>query len=248
MSLTAQEFIRYNRHIMVDKIGEKGQLKLKRSRVLIIGMGGLGCPSAQYLAASGIGSLTIIDNDIVELSNLQRQILYSDDDLGSVKVRSAKSSLQAINPHCQINTINESVFDVDLPVLLDEVDVVLDCTDNPKTRLFINQSCVDAGVFLVSASAIQGAGQLVSFDFSVPNSPCYQCIFPESAEEVMNCSTSGVLSPLLGVMGSLQATEAIRIILGMSNNLNKLTLFDAWSMETRSFKVVKSPTCSVCGQ
>lgn len=248
MSLTAQEFIRYNRHIMVDKIGEKGQLKLKRSRVLIIGMGGLGCPSAQYLAASGIGSLTIVDNDVIELSNLQRQILYCDDDLGSTKVDSAKSSLQAINPHCQINVINKSVFDIDLPILLDEVDVVLDCTDNPKTRLFINQSCVDAGVFLVSASAIQGAGQLVAFDFSVPSSPCYQCIFPESAEQTMNCSTSGVLSPLLGVMGSLQATEAIRIILGISNNLNKLTLFDAWSMETRSFKVVKSPNCSVCGQ
>lgn len=248
MSLTAQEFIRYNRHIMVENIGEKGQLKLKHSRVLIIGMGGLGCPSALYLAASGIGSLTVIDNDIVELSNLQRQILYCDDDLGCAKVDSAKSKLHAINPNCQLNVVNESVFDVDLPVLLDQVDVVLDCTDNPKTRLFINQSCVDAGVFLVSASAIQGTGQLVAFDFSVPNSPCYQCIFPESAEETMNCSTSGVLSPLLGIMGSLQATETIRVILGMSNNLNKLTLFDAWTMETRSFKVVKSPTCSVCGQ
>lgn len=247
MSLTAQEFIRYNRHIMVDKIGKQGQLKLKQSRVLIIGMGGLGCPSAQYLSASGVGQLTLIDNDAVELSNLQRQILYRDSDVGINKVAAAKSTLEAINPHCKIQIMSESVFDIDLPQMLDNIDVVLDCTDNPKTRLFINQSCVDAGVYLVSASAIQGAGQLVAFDFSVPNSPCYQCIFPESAEETINCSTSGVLSPLLGVMGSLQATETIRIILGMSNNLNKLTLFDAWSMETRSFKIVKSPTCTVCG-
>lgn len=247
MSLTAQEFIRYNRHIMIDKIGEQGQLKLKRSKVLIIGMGGLGCPAAQYLVASGVGSVTLVDNDVIELSNLQRQILYTNDDVGSAKVEAAKARLEAINPHCQIQALTSSVFDLDLPLLLDQTDIVLDCTDNPKTRLFINQSCVEAGVFLVSASAIQGAGQLVSFDFSVPSSPCYQCIFPEQAEETLNCSTSGVLSPLLGVMGSLQATETIRIILGMSGNLNKLTLFDAWGMENRNFKVTRSPNCPTCG-
>lgn len=248
MSLTAQEFIRYNRHIMVEQIGEQGQLKLKRSRVAIIGMGGLGCPAAQYLVASGVGALTIIDNDEIELSNLQRQILYTSDDIGKAKVSAAKQALTAINPDCQIETINKSIFELDIDMLLDNVDLVLDCTDNPKTRLYINQSCVNAGVFLVSASAIQGAGQLVSFDFSLPNSPCYQCIFPEAAEQSLNCSTSGVLSPLLGIMGSFQATEAIRLLLGMSNNLNKLTLVDAWSMDTRSFKVVKAASCNVCSK
>ena len=246
MSLNSQEFIRYNRHIMIEKIGEQGQQKICNSKVLIIGMGGLGCPAAQYLVASGVGQLTLIDHDDIELSNLQRQILYTTDDIGKAKVETAKAKLTPINPDCEISTLNESIFDVDLSLLLDDIDLVLDCTDNPKTRKYVNEACVNAGVFLVSASAIQGSGQLVSFDFSRPNSPCYQCIFPENAEQTLTCSTSGVLSPLLGIMGSLQATEAIRLILGLDNNLNKLTLYDAWGMESRSFKVSKSAECHVC--
>lgn len=246
MPLTGQEFIRYNRHIMVDKIGEQGQLKLKNSKVLIIGMGGLGCPAAQYLAASGIGQLTLIDLDDIEISNLQRQVLYTTEDVGKAKVDVAKSRLSALNPHCKITAVKASIFDIDLALLLSEVDIVLDCTDSAKTRKHINQTSHQAGVILVSASAIQGSGQLVSFDFSTPASPCYACIFPDSEEQTQNCSTAGVLSPILGVMGSLQATETIRLLLGMDNNLNRLTLVDAWDMETRYFGVKKSANCKIC--
>ena len=246
MPLTGPEFIRYNRHIMVDKIAEQGQVKLKNSKVLIIGMGGLGCPAAQYLVASGVGELTLVDHDEIEISNLQRQVLYTTEDVGKAKVEVAKRQLSALNPHCRIDAIKDSVFYVDLSLILADIDVVLDCTDSAKTRKFINQEAQHAGVFLVSASAIQGSGQLVSFDFSIPSSPCYACIFPDSEEQTQNCSTAGVLSPLLGVMGSLQATETIRLLLGMNNNLNKLMLFDAWGMETRNFGIKKSSNCDVC--
>lgn len=248
MSLTGQEFIRYNRHIMVDKIGEQGQLTLKNSRIAIIGMGGLGCPVAQYLVASGVGHITLVDHDLIELSNLQRQVLYCNDDLGQAKVAVAKNKLAKLNPHCSIDAIQESIFDLDLAQLLAHIDLVIDCTDSAKTRQRINQAAVLAGIMLVSGSAIQGAGQLVSFDFSNSDSPCYQCIFPDSTEQTMNCSTAGVLSPLLGIIGSLQATEAIRLLLGMSNNLNKLSVFDAWTMATTSFNVTKAKDCKVCQQ
>ena len=246
MSLSDKEFMRYNRHIMVDKIGEQGQLTFKHAKVAIVGIGGLGCPAAQYLVASGIGHLILIDHDHIELSNLQRQILFSTEDIGRSKAATAQKKLQPLNPHCQITALTQSVFDTELDVLLDDVDLVLDCTDNPNTRQFINQACVDSGVKLVSASAIQGAGQMISFDFSTPDSPCYQCLFSDVDEQPNNCQTSGVFSPLLGVMGSLQATEALRLLLGITNNLNKLMLFDAFGMEIRQFKVAKDSQCRCC--
>ncbi|MDA9556569.1 HesA/MoeB/ThiF family protein [Vibrio sp.] len=242
-----KDFLRYQRHIMVEQIGEAGQQAFLNAKCVVIGMGGLGCPAAQYLVASGVGELVLIDHDVIELSNLQRQILYGVDDIGKAKVDVAKYHLLKNNPDCHIEAIQTSVFDCDLDMLLlDNVDMVLDCTDNPDTRRFINHHCVEAKVKLVSASAIQGAGQLVSFDFSQTDGPCYECIFPTTKGQVNNCATSGVLSPLLGVMGGLQATEVLRLLLGMNHHLGRLTLFDAWGMQTQQFTFKKSSHCTVC--
>ena len=251
MSLNDQEFMRYNRHVMLDKVGMDGQVAFKNANVLIVGMGGLGCPASQYLAASGIGQLTIIDNDVIETSNLQRQILYTASDVGKSKVETAKQRLNQINPLCEVNAINDSVFDLDFAQLLNNIDVVLDCTDSLKTRTFINKHCVEAKVKLVSASAIQGAGQLVSFDFAQPDSPCYQCIFSTMEPPKLNCSTAGVFSPLLGVMGSMQASQCLNILLSAEHSNfsrhNKLYLYDAWGNQMNQFNVRKDPSCDCCG-
>lgn len=245
--LNDQQFMRYNRHIMMEKIGEVGQAKIISSRVLVIGMGGLGCPAAQYLTASGVGVLTLVDHDRIEISNLQRQILYTTDDIGQHKVSVAQRKLQALNPLITIEAIDASIFDLDLAALIAQHDIILDCTDSPKTRLVINQECFRAKKKLVSASAIQGSGQLISFDFSDVDSPCYQCLFPPSVKTPNNCSTSGVLSPILGVLGSMQATECLRLLLGDKSNINQLLLFDAWDMSQRKFKLAKSAQCQICG-
>jgi molybdopterin/thiamine biosynthesis adenylyltransferase len=246
MSLNDKAFMRYNRHVMLPQIGESGQALLLQSHVVIVGMGGIGCPAAQYLVASGIGKMTIIDHDVVELSNLQRQILFTEDDLGRNKVDAAKKRLNRLNSDTEINAVAKSVFDCELDWLVDDADVLLDCTDNPDTRLFINEKALNAGIKLVSASAIQGSGQLISFDFSEPNSPCYGCLFPNGAEQELNCANSGVLSPLLGTMGSLQATETLRLLQGNKDQINRLMMFDAWGMELRKFHLKKDVNCTIC--
>ncbi|WP_299264693.1 HesA/MoeB/ThiF family protein [uncultured Psychrosphaera sp.] len=264
--LTDRQFMRYNRHIMADNIGEAGQLAITKAKVVIIGMGGLGCPASQYLAASGVGHITLIDHDIIETSNLQRQVLFTEQDIGKYKVDIARQRLKSLNPLIEIKAIKQSVFNTNLSELFDSTDIVLDCTDSAKTRHFINAAAVESKIKLVSASAIQGQGQLVSFDFtshssakspsttspsspSAPSTnPCYQCLFPAGATQNLNCSTSGVFSPVLGVLGSLQATEALRLILGNTNNLNKLILFDAWGMEFKRFAINKDPQCKCCSQ
>lgn len=244
--LTDQQFIRYNRHVMADNIGELGQLNIIKTRVIIIGMGGLGCPAAQYLAASGVGHLTLIDHDNIETSNLQRQILYTTQDIGKLKATAAQSHLQRLNPLITINAINQSIFDLNLPELFNKADIVLDCTDNADTRHVINSTAHSTKIKLVSASAIQGQGQLVSFDFSNPQSPCYECLFPKRPSQNLNCSTSGVFSPLLGVMGSLQAMEALRLILQQNTNLNYLFTFDAWGMQVNKLKLTRDKSCQCC--
>jgi molybdopterin/thiamine biosynthesis adenylyltransferase len=264
--------MRYNRHIMADNIGEVGQLAITKAKVVIIGMGGLGCPASQYLAASGVGHITLIDHDVIETSNLQRQVLYTEQDIGKYKVDIARQRLKSLNPLIEIKAIKQSVFNTNLSELFDSADIVLDCTDSAETRHFINAAAVESKIKLVSASAIQGQGQLVSFDFtshfspespaptlpspppspsspSAPSTnPCYQCLFPAGATQNLNCSTSGVFSPVLGVLGSLQATEALRLILGHTNNLNKLILFDAWGMEFKRFAIKQDPQCKCCSQ
>ena len=267
--LTDRQFMRYNRHIMADNIGEAGQLTITKAKVVIIGMGGLGCPASQYLAASGVGHITLIDHDVIETSNLQRQVLYTEQDIGKYKVDIARQRLKSLNPLIDIKAIKHSIFDINLSELFDSADIVLDCTDSAETRHFINAAAVKSKTQLVSASAIQGQGQLISFDFtshsspkspspSSPSSPspssapstnpCYQCLFPAGATQNLNCSTSGVFSPVLGVLGSLQATEALRLILGNTNNLNKLILFDAWGMEFKRFTINQDPQCKCCSQ
>ncbi|GHB66564.1 adenylyltransferase [Psychrosphaera saromensis] len=256
--LTDGQFMRYNRHIMADHIGEAGQLAFTKAKVVIIGMGGLGCTASQYLAASGVGHITLIDHDVIETSNLQRQVLYTVQDIGKAKVDVAKYRLKSLNPLIDIKAIKQSVFDINLSDLFDNTDIVLDCTDNASTRHFINATAVESKIKLVSASAIQGQGQLISFDFTsrsspksqssnAPNAnPCYQCLFPAGATNNLNCATSGVFSPLLGVLGSLQATETLRLILNKTNNLNTLTLFDAWGMEFKRFTINQDPQCKCC--
>jgi len=253
--LTDGQFMRYNRHIMADNIGEAGQLAFTKAKVVIIGMGGLGCPASQYLAASGVGHITLIDHDVIETSNLQRQVLYTVQDIGKAKVDVAKYRLKSLNPLIDIKAIKQSVFDINLSALFDNTDIVLDCTDNASTRHFINATAVESKIKLVSASAIQGQGQLISFDFTSRSSPtsstskagpCYQCLFPARATNNLNCATSGVFSPVLGVLGSLQATEVLRLILGKSNNLSTLILFDAWGMEFKRFKISTDTQCVCC--
>ncbi|WP_416307622.1 HesA/MoeB/ThiF family protein [Neptunicella sp. SCSIO 80796] len=243
--LSDKEFIRYNRQIMLEQIGEPGQVKFKRAHVMIVGMGGLGCPAALYLAASGIGSLTLIDHDVIELSNLQRQILYSQQDIGRAKVEVAQQALTAINPMIEVETINDSLFNL-VPDALQGLDMVLDCTDNPEARRFINQFCYTRQLKLVSASAIQGQGQLISFDFARPDSPCYQCLFPVDAKQKINCASSGVISPLLGVMGSLQASSALQLLLGDRTSLNRLITVNSLSMQFKRFNLPKDPNCQCC--
>ena len=245
-SLNQKEYLRYNRHIMVPQVGESGQQRFKDAHVLIIGMGGLGCPAAQYLAAAGVGEISLLDHDVIEVSNLQRQILYTEADIGQFKVDVARTRLLAQNPHIKAHAYACGTEDIELATLFEYVDLVLDCTDNAATRKQINAACVVAGIKLVSAAAIQGQGQMVSFDFSQPGSPCYQCLFPDTQEQTLNCQTAGVFSPVLGVLGSLQASEALRLLLGRSEHLSKLTLFDVWGMAFRQFNVNKSEVCEIC--
>ncbi|GAA0302569.1 HesA/MoeB/ThiF family protein [Psychrosphaera haliotis] len=231
---------------MTENIGEQGQLDIVSARVMIVGMGGLGCAASQYLAASGIGSITLIDHDVVEISNLQRQVLFTSQDIGEPKVCAAQQRLKYLNPLININAINQSVLELNLSEQLKNVDIVLDCTDNATTRHFINSHAVASKIKLVSASAIQCQGQLVSFDFSNSQSPCYECLFPNKPTQSLNCSTSGVLSPLLGVMGSLQAIEVIRMLLNKSTSISELITFDAWGMIVSNLKVKKEQSCKVC--
>ncbi|MDN4501568.1 HesA/MoeB/ThiF family protein [Alteromonadaceae bacterium BrNp21-10] len=245
--LSNHAFLRYNRHIMLDKVGELGQQKLQQAHIMLVGMGGLGCPAAQYLVASGVGQLTLVDHDVIELSNLQRQILYTDKDIGQSKVTVAQRRLSALNPLINIDTIQDSIFNLNGSEL-QSVDIILDCTDNADTRRLINQLCYQNQIKLVSAAAIKEQGQLVSFDFTRTDSPCYQCLFADNTPQAINCANSGVLSPLLGVMGSLQASLAMQLLLGNTDNLNRLIMVDVWGMQVKQLTLSKDPYCRCCNQ
>ncbi|WP_217434903.1 HesA/MoeB/ThiF family protein [Marinifaba aquimaris] len=249
--LSDKEQLRYARHLLVEHIAEAGQVKLKQAKVVIVGVGGLGCPAALYLTAAGVGELTLIEHDKIELSNLQRQILYKTNHLKRSKVEVAQQQLGATNPEIKINAINQSVFNSNFTSLIQNADVVLDCTDNFKTRYFINQACVDNKVPLVTAAAIAGNGQLMAFNLRDENSPCYACLFPEpepneESQAGLNCATAGVISPLLGVMGSLQALETMKLILGQTKSAGKLTSFDAWQLSFSQIGLRKAKSCKCC--
>lgn len=243
------QFDRYSRHMVLPQIGLEGQRRVLNARVLLVGVGGLGSPIAMYLAAAGVGQLVIADFDVVELSNLQRQILHTSNDIGRAKVDSGKRTLTALNPDVDIITINR-VFDGDDDELIGEVekaDVVVDGTDNFETRFALNRACVAKKTPLVCGAALRTDGQVTVFDPRDPQSPCYRCLYTEDATEGEACSDVGVFSPLLGIIGSIEAAETIKLIIGTGDSLvGRVIVIDVLSMEWRSLKLKKDPSCPVC--
>lgn len=245
--MNKKEQSRYARQIRLNQIGEEGQQKLLNATVLIIGMGGLGSPAAMYLAAAGIGRIIISDFDQVEDSNLQRQIIHRTKDIGELKAFSAKQTIAEINPDCEVEAIDWQLDESELEEYANKADLVLDCTDNFPTRFSINRVCVKTNTPLVSGAAIRMEGQIASY---IPNSdgPCYQCLYKQEFESTETCAMEGVLSPVVGVIGTLQALQAILILIGEKESVNgKLLLFDGFAMEWRTVKIPKNPKCSVCG-
>ncbi len=246
--LTDQEFMRYSPHLLLQEIGEKGQLALRRSRVLIVGLGGLGSPVSLYLGAAGVGHLTLADDDQVELSNLQRQIVFEQQQLKQSKVAAAKTRLLQLNSHLNITTIPRRLTEGTLSEAVARVDLVIDCTDNMPSRQQINAACVQQQKPLIVGAGIRMEGQLISFDARRRDSACYHCLFPYSeTQEVANCSNSGVLGPIVGTIGSLQALEAIKYLAGMTvPSFNRLMRFDGNSLQWQTLAVTKNPRCPVC--
>ena len=243
------QLLRYSRQIMLPQVDVAGQEKLLAARALIIGAGGLGSPAAMYLAAAGIGHLVIADHDVVELSNLQRQLLHNDTDLGQNKADSAQQSLATINPEIRITPIAKKLHGEPLDAEVRLADVVLDCSDNFATRFAVNGACVKHRTPLVSGAAIRMEGQLSVFDSRDKNSPCYSCLYKEGEEEEQTCSDTGVLAPITGIIGSLQAMEALKVILPLGQTLvGRLLVFDGWSLEWRTLKLNRDPACLVCGK
>ncbi|MBI3714154.1 MAG: molybdopterin-synthase adenylyltransferase MoeB [Burkholderiales bacterium] len=244
-----QQLLRYSRHILLDQIGIEGQQQLLSAHVLVIGAGGLGSPAALYLASAGVGCISIVDDDEVDLTNLQRQILHTTERVGQDKVASAQVALQQINPEIEVRAIKQRLQGEALDALIRTVDVVLDCSDNFKTRHAVNHACVAAKVPLVSGAAISFDGQISVFDSRVPDAPCYACLFaPDQVFEEVQCSTMGVFAPLVGIIGTMQAAEALKLIMGIGESLHaRLLLLDAMRMEWTSIAVARNPVCSVCG-
>ena len=241
-----QQLLRYSRQIMLPSIGIEGQERLLDSRILIIGLGGLGSPAAMYLAAAGIGSLVLVDFDKVDLSNLQRQIIHSNDRIGTLKVESARHRIQTINPDCRIETIPRLLDEAELLAEVERADLVVDGSDNFSTRFAVNDACLAAGKPLVSGAAIRMEGQISVFS-GQPGGPCYRCLYGGGAELDESCSENGVLAPLVGIIGSMQALEAIKVLTEAGTTLNgRLLLLDALHMEWRSVKLNPDPKCPVC--
>jgi len=242
-----EQLLRYSRQIMVPQFDVTGQEKLLGSRVLIVGMGGLGSPAAMYLAAAGIGHLVIADFDTVDLSNLQRQIAHRSNDIGRAKVDSARDTLLALNPEICVSTCAQRLQGDELLAEVQQADVVVDGSDNFTTRFAINRACVQAGTPLVSGAAIRMEGQLSVFQPAASGGPCYHCLYREGEEPRESCSETGIVAPLAGVIGSLQALEAIKVLLGLGHILDgRLLLLDAMIMEWREVKLGKDPNCPVC--
>lgn len=243
------ELLRYSRHILLNEIGVAGQQAILDARVLIIGAGGLGSPIALYLAASGVGSLTICDGDHVDSSNLQRQIIHRQDAVGHNKAESAASSIAALNPQVQVSVIPHRLSGEVLAEAIATHDVIIDASDNFATRHAINRSCVRHRKPLVSGAAVRFDGQVSVFDLRHTASPCYQCLYPESGDaDEVRCAENGVFSPLVGIIGATQAAEALKLISGAGTTLNgRLLLLDALDMQWRSIKLKRDPDCAVCG-
>lgn len=246
--LSDGELLRYSRQILLAQVDIAGQLRLKESRVLIVGLGGLGSPVALYLAAAGVGELHLADFDRVDLSNLQRQVLHDETLIGQGKVDSALQRLGALNPEVRLVPLREALDADSLAAQVAAVDLVLDCSDNFTTRAAVNAACVAMGRPLVSGAAIRLEGQLSVFDPRRADSPCYHCLYGEGSEAELSCSEAGVLGPVVGLVGSLQALEALKLLAGFGEPLvGRLLLVDAAGSRFRELRVKRDPGCPVCG-
>ena len=246
MELTDHEMLRYNRQISLKAVDFDGQEKLKASRVLIVGAGGLGCAASQYLASAGVGKIILVDFDTISLSNLQRQILYTDADIGKPKAEVAKVRLQAINPNIEVQAVVKKCDDAEFAKLIQQVDVVVDCTDNVDVRNQLNSQCFEQKRPLVSGSAIRFEGQISVFTYA-KNEACYQCLSQLFGSDTLSCVEAGVISPIVGVIGSLQALETIKVLLNIGKTLTgKLLIIDGLHFSVREMNLPKMLSCQVC--
>ena len=242
------QLLRYSRQIMLPQCDIEGQQKLLAAKVLIVGAGGLGSPAAMYLAAAGVGSITIYDDDKVELSNLQRQIAHHTPDIGIDKVISTRHVLNNLNPDVNVNAVKKRLIGEQLNFEVNAAEVVLDCTDNFATRFAINKACVTYQTPLVSGAAIGFDGQVAVFTPGKNNSPCYNCLYSSEGDELQNCASNGVIAPITGIIGSIQALEAMKLIMSIGETLTgRLLLLDSLTMEWNSMKLRKNPACPTCG-
>jgi molybdopterin-synthase adenylyltransferase len=247
-----EELLRYSRHILLEEIGVDGQTRIRAAHALVVGAGGLGSPAAYYLASAGVGTLTLVDGDRVDLTNLQRQILHTTGRVGLPKAESGRTTLAAINPQVKLVPVAERVAGAQLDALVREATVVLDCTDNFATRHAINRACVAHRKPLVSGAAIRFDGQLAVFDLRRPDAGCYACVFPEGEGEDELCAVMGVFAPVTGIIGTLQAAEALKLAAGgeaaVGESMHgRLLLLDALTMNFRTVRVPRDPNCAVCG-
>jgi adenylyltransferase/sulfurtransferase len=243
-----EQLLRYSRHILLPEIGIEGQERLLAAHALVIGAGGLGSPVALYLASAGVGRITLCDDDTVDLTNLQRQIVHRTESVGRKKVDSARETLAAINPDVRVVPLAERVDEQRLEALARDADVVVDGSDNFATRHAANRVCVKLKKPLVSGAAVRFDGQVAVFDLRAPGAPCYACLFPESAEsEDVRCAVMGVFAPLTGIVGSMQAAETLKVLTGTGNTLaGRLLLLDALAMQVRTIRLARDPACAVC--
>ena len=242
------QLLRYSRHILLDEIGIEGQTRLLNARVLVIGAGGLGSPVLMYLATAGVGQITVVDHDSVDLTNLQRQIAHTTARIGEPKVLSAAQAMAAVNPEVRVRALQERADAARLAELVAEADLVLDCSDNFATRHAVNAACVAHRRPLVSGAAIGFDGQVAVYDTRSPDTPCYACIFPpEAAFEEVRCSTMGVFAPLVGIIGTVQAAEALKLLSGVGESLaGRLLMLDARQMSWTDIRMPRQPDCPVC--
>ncbi len=242
-----QQLLRYSRQIMLPQIDIAGQQKLLDAKVLIVGAGGLGSPASIYLAAAGVGQITIYDDDVVDLSNLQRQIAHHTSDIGTDKVISTQKTLKNINPEVKVQARSQRLTDKLLKTEVKQADIVLDCCDNFTTRFAINAACVSEQTPLVSGAAIRFEGQVAVFTPGKNNSPCYNCLYQDNGEEMLNCASNGVVSPITGIVGSIQALEAMKLIMQIGETLNgRLLLLDGLSMHCSEMKLPRNERCATC--
>jgi adenylyltransferase/sulfurtransferase len=243
-----EQLLRYSRQIMLPQVDVAGQEKILNAQVLVVGLGGLGCPVAMYLAAAGVGHLVLADFDEVDLTNLQRQIAHHQSDIGRPKVESARDKIHQLNPATQVTALHKKLDEAELEQQVAAADIVVDCTDNFSIRHAINRACVTNTTPLVSGAAIRLEGQVAVFDPRREGTPCYRCLYALDNDENLSCSESGVLAPLVGIIGSVQALEALKLLADFGEPLaGKLLLLDATTMEWRSLKLPRDPACPVCG-